>query len=366
MFEENIVKSENDQTITQIDNYPDSILQTEDDALMIGNIDIDYIEDVEMKIDQEIFVEETESVNLEKNDKKWKPRNVDSDDSWAPSGTKKPKTKKKKRRIRYEPKKYNRIAKTCPICGKTYKGIGQHMLSHDTEGALKKFECDICGIRFHQWYQIQKHVITHTTEQRFQCTQNGCERRFKTKPGLVAHIATAHSESRSFKCKICGKTFKTKNLLCSHNKVHVGRFTNKCIYCPDNFSRQPELITHIEIIHADKNHKFYNCPDCDTKHVSEKKLKKHFRLVHAKKVQCHICGLKFYHQSVLDSHMYKHLNEKPDFLKCKDCDKEFSSLIALKRHSLKHTDTILHNCEICGKGYTRLDSYKVHMKGHAK
>ena len=51
-------------------------------------------------------------------------------------------------------------------------------------------------------------------------------------------------------------------------------------------------------------------------------------------------------------------------LKCKECNKTFTSKIGFERHSQHHTGRYSHFCSICRKGYNNGYNYKLHMRGH--
>ena len=194
------------------------------------------------------------------------------------------------------------------------------------------------------------------------------------------------------KCKFCQQEFRP--------------FENRQVVTFKDFTKSLQEIYAIEIstcslcfkvcldkearkIHERRNHRTYNCHECNITFSSKGKLQYHFNLVHqvdkkknisskqnlktSKTYNCSECGLKFYHQH----NLYRHEREahllidfnvnyvKKDSLtyKCDQCDKTFLRRSALKRHSdTVHSAEKKYDCQICAKKFPRKDNLARHRR----
>lgn len=104
----------------------------------------------------------------------------------------------------------------CPICEKSFARadhLKQHIKSvHRGEvinGVVQKpsFErkCDICSKVFYHSGNLRKHMILHTGERPFTCSEPNCGRTFVLSQHLKSHQKLVHSDEKSFQCAQCGK-----------------------------------------------------------------------------------------------------------------------------------------------------------------
>lgn len=69
----------------------------------------------------------------------------------------------------------------CNICGKKFR-VSSHMTSHQYTHYSKSFECDICFQKYISPRTLKQHKSTvHSDEQPYQCTVDGCQKKFKRK-----------------------------------------------------------------------------------------------------------------------------------------------------------------------------------------
>ena len=74
----------------------------------------------------------------------------------------------------------------CPICGKHFRVVKDHMAVKHSNNAVKDHICEVCGKKF-------RHALL-----------------------LQSHVAKMHTARKSFPCKFCGQLFKEKCTLTTH------------------------------------------------------------------------------------------------------------------------------------------------------
>ncbi|XP_034243336.1 zinc finger protein PLAG1-like [Thrips palmi] len=217
------------------------------------------------------------------------------------------------------PKRKRRKLKTvgrhvCPICSKTFGSPGklsQHMFSHTGE---KPFECDKCMKAFSSKFKLVRHLLIHSDERQYCCPM--CDRTFHRKDHLKNHLkvhspvkktyrcdkvgclkvyssflsyrkhAAVHAaEEGDLECKMCGKTFPTKDEIVYHLKVHAGSRTVKnpsdkkygCDYCDRRFFTRKDVRRHL-VVHTGKRD--FLCQFCPHRFGRKDHLVRHIKKSH--------------------------------------------------------------------------------------
>ena len=140
--------------------------------------------------------------------------------------------------------------KKCHICEEIVNSQENHMRNHRIKS------CNVC----HQLVEhnsFDNHMKGHSTPQML-CQH--CDYRAKHKHNLIKHVESNHSsQSRPYKCSICGQEVKTKEKLENHQRqAHGTRF--KCQFCDKTFSlrktkKDHEIKDHKDLI----RHKKIDC-----------------------------------------------------------------------------------------------------------
>ncbi|XP_077106326.1 zinc finger protein 568-like isoform X11 [Ranitomeya variabilis] len=141
-----------------------------------------------------------------------------------------------------------------------------------------------------------------------------------------------HEIERPFRCRLCGKCFKTPAMLNVHMKTHSGTRPYQCNECGKSFRDNWNLKVH-QKIHTGETP--YRCSICDKGFVQYATYMKHQRI---------------------------HTGEKP--YSCCYCDKSFTNSSNLVRHYRTHTGEKPYACAECGKGFSHSTSLIQHKRLH--
>ena len=192
---------------------------------------------------------------------------------------------------------------TCPHCSKQFlysSQLRQHMRFHLKH---RPFRCPVCSKTFVQSSNLTEHFRVHSDERPFACYV--CERRFRQSSNLNYHIRTTHnqtdttsankqseptaadstavektakhSESKSFSCEHCGRSFAHACQLTNHARVHTRDRPYQCQYCQKMFAYSSNLSEH-ERIHTGVRP--YVCGTCSRRFAQSSQLKVHVKAHH--------------------------------------------------------------------------------------
>ncbi|XP_050074491.1 zinc finger protein 883-like [Anopheles maculipalpis] len=136
------------------------------------------------------------------------------------------------------------------------------------------------------------------------------------------------------KCIFCCKTYRGRNTLRKHLKIHFQIKNYSCPFCERTFSDRTSLRMH-ETRHS--NIKSFKCDQCERAYYSQVELKQHRIAKHGKRN--HVCTV---------------------------CNKRFSTKTILQDHELVHESDRLFVCSTCGKSFKRQRNLNRHYQIHEK
>lgn len=214
----------------------------------------------------------------------------------------------------------------CEICDKKFdvRSIYEaHKLSHDDNA--RSYICVLCSAAFKSIGNLNRHEATHNLSRNFECLEDYCKKRFKTKLALKIHNETVHPQVKVFvNCHICDAIIQEKYVKVHVKNQHTEEGKEKpfcCTICYKTFKTEKLGQRHYESVHDPKSQgRIYTCPQCpDLQFFRQRDLKHHSILKHFEGTifQCETCLKLFTNKRLLSIHGAVH-NGTGNFA-CKHC-----------------------------------------------
>lgn len=237
----------------------------------------------------------------------------------------------------------------CDVCGaefKSHKSLLNHEEIHKNETEVP---CHICSKKFRSIRHVKMHVY-HTHKRR-----NGKALTTKIDPAM---------------CDICGKWFKFKCNALRHREIHFDEKRFKCSVCNMKFRHSSSLKRHMTS-HQEKLDKMYVCEQCGRSFKLKQTLVQHHR-VHVKQsfLKCEYCFKEFRTYKGKKYHILKYHPEKANNFgwksyDCETCGKQMSSQTEHDEHQKTHDETRLYSCTVCSSRWETIAQMKAHLKSHS-
>ncbi|XP_055688900.1 transcription factor Sp3 isoform X2 [Lutzomyia longipalpis] len=90
--------------------------------------------------------------------------------------------------------------------------------------------CDVCGKTFKRKEHLIQHLKLHAGLRPFKCEEVGCSKTFSRKEHLMRHVVS-HTGKKMFSCEFCHKFFSRKDNLNKHKRTHSEYVNNGPFYC---------------------------------------------------------------------------------------------------------------------------------------
>lgn len=163
-------------------------------------------------------------------------------------------------------------------------------------------------------------------------------------------------------CIYCKNTYRGRNTLKKHLRIHLNIKDNQCAYCPRTFTDRSTLRIH-EGRHTGKT---FKCPHCDKPYYSQNELRQHITMQHLERqYTCETCQKKFPTKTILNDHYRVHTQERP--FVCTLCGADFKRNRNLVRHQNLHEKyekkaTPQLSCMVCSDQFELPNALLEHLK----
>ncbi|XP_076288011.1 uncharacterized protein LOC143212765 isoform X13 [Lasioglossum baleicum] len=278
----------------------------------------------------------------------------------------------------------------CSLCGDSFvseQALEMHLEMHE-HGSVQLSEdqlvCELCGCSFETCAALEEHQLEHESDEvhseslvvqqeesndfKYQCEI--CSTSFFSYNSYQEHQTSQHSHEKPFQCEVCNATFRYRQGLRLHTKLHQPGYVppqrkHHCELCNKRFSRKQVLLVHMRTHGNVGPQNEFTCPVCGKSVSSKTYLTVHLRKHTGEKPHvCDHCGKGFTAQNYLSVHRRTHTGERPH--KCTHCDKRFTQRSTLVVHLRGHTGDRPYPCPTCHKSFASKTMLNSHLKTHAK
>ncbi|KAM4697674.1 zinc finger protein 646 [Rhinophrynus dorsalis] len=234
----------------------------------------------------------------------------------------------------------------------------------------RPFRCEVCGRSYRHAGSLINHKQTHKTGV-FRCAI--CQKRFFNLMAMKNHNRI-HFEVKRHKCLDCGKAFRLRKQLDTHQRIHREKAAckrpgrRKCRVSKSHKVLQQKTL----VVNDPVSSQFEDSPI-----KQEDSIDEHYAPSSAPAVgvgkrelnpdsrpyQCEQCGRSYRHAGSLVNHKKSH---KMGQFCCSICNKTYPNLMAMKNHQRTHYEAKRHHCLECGSSFKWKRQLTRHQLIHAR
>ncbi|KAK3919206.1 Zinc finger protein 236 [Frankliniella fusca] len=245
----------------------------------------------------------------------------------------------------------------CPHCFRAFS-VKSTLTAHiRTHGGLKRYSCSDCNKKFSTTSSLKVHQRLHNGERPFPCSV--CNRTFRTSGHRQTHwlqhcdpLSTLSSDAKKRRRKS-----KKSEIQPGENLPDV--LLGEPIVITESGLVQTDTVKP----EKESGPRLHNCDQCTASFRKKNHLRNHLRIHSGERpFQCNICSRSFVSNGVLKTHILTHDSVKA--FKCEICPTAFSTQGSLKRHQSMHSDSKPFMCPYCHKTFKHKLACKKHIKNH--
>ncbi|KAM6185026.1 zinc finger protein 57 homolog [Rhynchocyon petersi] len=218
---------------------------------------------------------------------------------------------------------------------------------------IGSFRCHICGKCFKTRSHLHSHQLVHNPKWTYNCNQ--CGKSFRS-PRTVGYHKRIHLGEKPFYCTLCGKTYCDPSGLSRHNRVHLGHRPHPCPVCGKSFRDQSELKRH------QKTHQGQEPVAEELEGVSS--IPDATGPTKRKIFSCPRCPFTCSKKAYLISHQKAHPAQQQH--SCFHCGESVSSFSGLIKHQQTHWEQKVYRCPICDLCFGEKEDLMGHWQSKGK
>ncbi|XP_054724294.1 zinc finger protein 544-like, partial [Uloborus diversus] len=143
--------------------------------------------------------------------------------------------------------------------------------------AGKSFDCSTCGKQFKRKKHLEEHQFSHTAMKPFECSHSkgSCDVMnvdLEMQLGSNEGELNTQDDGGIYFCNICCRSFKRKDILKRHERIHTGEKPFACDMCDYKSNRRSNLMVHLKTHTGEKP---YKCEKCSYTAAQPRSLKMH-------------------------------------------------------------------------------------------
>ncbi|XP_026284873.1 zinc finger protein 236 [Frankliniella occidentalis] len=245
----------------------------------------------------------------------------------------------------------------CPHCFRAFS-VKSTLTAHiRTHGGLKHYSCPDCNKNFSTTSSLKVHQRLHNGERPFPCSV--CNRTFRTSGHRQTHWLQHCDPQSNLSTGSKKRRRKSKK-----SELQPGENLPDVLLGEPIVITESGLV-QTEMIKPDKQPgpRLHSCDQCNASFRKKNHLRNHLRIHSGERpFQCNICSRSFVSNGVLKTHILTHDAVKA--FKCEICPTAFSTQGSLKRHQSMHSDSKPFMCPYCHKTFKHKLACKKHIKNH--
>ena len=97
---------------------------------------------------------------------------------------------------------------------------------------------------------LERHLLSHTREKPYTCTEPNCDKAYHRNSELLRHVRTSHLGLRPFTCTECSRKFQSVTTLNNHMASHSDERSYACDKCDKTYKYKQDLAYHERKVHG--------------------------------------------------------------------------------------------------------------------